>query len=349
MRVLMLVIRYDRSDWATNFIPHWVTGLAAHVSALDVLALEVGDVGILPTNVRLFSMGKERGAGRAGLLRNFYRHAVTLIPRCDAVFVHMIPRYALLAAPLALPLGKPITLWYTHRHASADLKRALPLVRRVLTAVPNSFPLQTPKLQVLGHGVDVNFFSPLDVPAPAAPPHIVQVARLQAIKRQDQLIQALAHLPDAHAQIVGAVPADEPRTYADSLPALASTLGVAPRVTFTGGLGAAAVRDLYRAASVAVNLSPTGLFDKAALESMATATPTLVINPAFDALLGEWQPLLRLTEPFTPATLATHLQEILALPAAERARMGATLRANVRAAHSLEALLPRLAAALAVR
>ena len=154
MRVLMLVIRYDVDDWATNFIPLWCEKLADHVERLDVLALHRGAVGDVPPNMHVYSMGKEDGRGRAGLLAGFYKHAARLIPACDAVFVHMIPRYALLAAPLALPLRKPMTLWYTHREPSADLRRALPLVKNVVTAVKSSFPLETDKVQALGHGID---------------------------------------------------------------------------------------------------------------------------------------------------------------------------------------------------
>ena len=39
-------------------------------------------------------------------------------------------------------------------------------------------------------------------------------------------------------------------------------------------------------------MSPVGLFDKAALESMACGVPTIVGNPAFAPLLGDYADLL---------------------------------------------------------
>ena len=48
--------------------------------------------------------------------------------------------------------------------------------------------------------------------------------------------------------------------------------------------------------ATAVNLSPVGLFDKAALEGMAVGVPTLVTNEAFDPLLGADKPLLYVTD-----------------------------------------------------
>ncbi len=339
----MLAIRYDTADWATHFIPRWAAHMARHLDHLDVLALEVGDVGDLPPNLRVYSMGKAPGVSRARVLAGFYRHAARLIPRCDAVFVHMIPRYALLAAPLAVPLRKPLTLWYTHRNPSRDLKRALPLLRHVTTAVPSSFPLATDKVQALGHGIDAAFFTPSPSSTlPDQPPVIVQVARLQAIKNQAKLIAALPHLPGARAVFVGAVPHGEDETYPGQLRQLAADLGVAERVIFAGGQPAEQVRGWYWRAAVAVNLSPVGLFDKAALESMATATPTVVSNPAFDDLLGVHTARLRVDDPIAAAALADTLRPLLSLPPSERDSMGHSLRARVREAHSLEALIPRL-------
>lgn len=91
-----------------------------------------------------------------------------------------------------------------------------------------------------------------------------------------------------------------------------------------------------------MNLSPPGLFDKAALESMAAGTPTLVCNPAFDDLLGAWRDTLRVGYPVEPDALTAKLRALLDLPPDERAAIGQMLRANVRAAHSLDALMPRL-------
>jgi glycosyltransferase involved in cell wall biosynthesis len=341
----MLALRVDADDWATSFIPDWITRLAPHATQLDVLALEVGRVPDFPANVRVFSMGKERSIARGQILMQFYRHAMRLIPQCDAVFVHMIPRYALLAAPIALPLKKPITLWYTHRHASNDLKLALRLVRRIVTAVDSSFPIQTNKLRAIGHGVDTEFYSP-DKQIQREQGLIVHVARLQPIKGQSALIEALASLPDARAVFIGAVPAGEDPDYLNDLKQLAERTGVTDRVTFTGGQTQKQVRNWYRRAAVAVNLSPPGLFDKAALESMLCETPTLVSNPAFDNLLVEPYCQLHAPYPLPLDQLITQLDTLLNLPHDDVSRIGTMLRQNVVKEHGIEHLIPRLAAVI---
>ncbi len=337
----MLVIRYDVDDWATGFIPQWVAGLAAHVDSVDVLALYVGNIGHPPPNVTVASMGKERGARRPGLLMRFYWHTLRSVPRCDAVFVHMIPRYALLVAPLVRLWHKPMVLWYTHREPSDDLRRAMHFVSTVITADATSFPLAhtTPRPTVLGHGIDTDIYTPNDTPP--EPATVVHVARLQPIKNQHVLLGAVAHLPDAHAVIIGDVPDGEDRAYADRLRQQAAPL--AGRVQFTGGVPSADVRRAYRRAWVAVNLSPPGLFDKAALESMACGVPTLVSNPAFRPVLGDAADLLLLPPDVDAATLAARLQTLFAIPPHQHRALGQHLRERVRELHSLHALMPRIA------
>jgi glycosyltransferase involved in cell wall biosynthesis len=117
---------------------------------------------------------------------------------------------------------------------------------------------------------------------------------------------------------------------------------VADRVTFTGGLTPTEVRDWYRRAAVAVNLSPPGLFDKAALEAMLTGVPVLVANPAFDALYGDHADSFHIAGPEDVDGLAERLNALLENTAATRYAIGGHLRERAADAHSLDRLMDRL-------
>ena len=82
------------------------------------------------------------------------------------------------------------------------------------------------------------------------------------------------------------------------------------RCELAGDLPAAAARDWYRRATVAVNMSPPGLFDKAALESMACGVPTIVCNPAFAPLLGDYADLLLTAGPEDVSGLGERLERL---------------------------------------
>lgn len=340
MRVLMFTQGLDESDWLIGFIPPWVNALARQVEALDVVALRVKQY-TPPANVRVFSMGRERG--RLGALVGFYQAALPLIRQCDVIFVHMIPRFAVLAAPLAKLYRKPMTLWYTHRQINRELRWALAACQHVTTAAPDTFRIPTPKLHVLGHGIDNQLFAPGDVNTPDnAMPAVVHVGRLMPIKYQATLLRAIASGVPAETVLIGDVPKGHDTSYAESLKVLAGELGIADRVRFTGGLPAHEVRDWYRRAAVAVNLTPAGSFDKAVLEGLMVGIPTIVSHGGFDSLLGEYAARLRIESPEDAAGLAQRLRELLALAPDERAAMTRTIRERTVAAHSLDQLMVRL-------
>jgi glycosyltransferase involved in cell wall biosynthesis len=280
-------------------------------------------------------------------LRTFYSVLRRVIGEVDIVFCHMIPRFAVLAAPLVRLRHKPLIFWYAHRQSNLELRLALMLCSYIVTSTASAFPVPTKKVRVLGQGIDFDFFSP-DPQCPLDnPPVITCVARLMPIKYHETLLRAVAEIPHVQLAVVGNVPAGQDTSYLSSLQNLTRTLGIADRVLFTGGLPPEGVRDIHRRAMVAVNLSPPGLFDKAALESMLCGVPTIVANPAFDPVLGDYAPLLRIANSDDTAGLAERLRALLApdfLDSAARQTMVQAIRERVQAAHSLDGLMDRLVA-----
>jgi len=346
VRWLLITRKLDPTDDHVGFVIRWVETLAARLDHLDVICQEHAN-SPSPDNVTLVSMGKEAGAGRIAQAWRFTAHLRRLVPQADGVFCHMIPRYVWFAAPWARLYGKPLLLWYTHRQITAELRLAARLATHILTASPGSFPLPSGKVRVMGHGVDAALFPAQE--REDAPPTIVQVARLAQIKRQDALIRAAALL--AEREDVGAFrvhlvggPVQEEPDYPAALETLIRSFDPPPPVTLTGPLPHAEAVALLRRSAIAVNLSPPGLFDKAALEGMFAGKPTLVTNADFAPLLGDAADLLLLPYEAGPETLAERLARLLALTADERAALGAELRGRALAAHSLDSLMERIVA-----
>jgi glycosyltransferase involved in cell wall biosynthesis len=344
MRVAMLVQKVDERDWLMAFTVSWIRALAARVDHVHVITLEQREAH-LPANVTVQSMGKERGYGKLRELIAFYRALGRVIGDVDVIFSHMTPRYTWLSAPFAILYRKPQLLWFVHRQVSFELRLALAACTYAVTAIPDSFPIPSEKVRAIGHGIDSDFYAPDPNCPPDNPPLIVYVARLMPIKHHETLLRTLASDKldrSVRAAVVGAVPAGQDPAYLPHLQDLARELGVADRVTFTGGLLSDAVRDLFRRASVAINLSPPGLFDKAALESMLTGVPTIVSSSAFDDLLGDHGSKLRINSPEDVEGLAAKLLTLISLSPEQRAAMGQELRERVKAAHSLDGLMDRL-------
>ena len=353
MRLLLFNLMADETDPVLGFACGWIRELAAHCEFVDVITMYRGTYQ-LPPNVRVYSAGRERGLSKPLRAVSFYRHLLRLLRdrRYDACFAHMMPLFAGMAGPLLSARGVPTTLWYTHRARSAQLRFGLAMSRRAVSADETSFPYRTDKLRIIGHGIDCDFYSP---PPPNPLPHqekggtvslqehplIVQVGRLAAVKHQATTIEAVAGT-EARLALIGGVQARYSRGYEEQLRALIRRLKFAERCRLVGAAPAAEVLQWYRRASVAVNMSPVGLFDKAALESMACGVPTVVCNPAFAPLLGEHAQLLLTAGPDDVGGLRERVAQLLSLSTAEREAIGAALRENVRREHSLPAMVERL-------
>ncbi len=348
MRLLLFNLVTDVNDPVLGFGAVWLRELARHCESIDVITMYRGTVDV-PANVTVYSAGRERGWSKARRLAEFYRHLTRLLAarRYDACFAHMMPLFAALAGPLLKARGIPQVLWYAHRQDTQQLRLGLAMSWRAVTSVETSFPIRSDKLRVVGQGIDTDFFSPAQTAARVdnESPQVLHIARLASIKHQATTIRAAAQT-EASLTLIGGVQTGYPEDYPGELRRLCAELDMSDRCRFTGDLPPDQVRDWCRRATLALNASPVGLFDKSALESMSCAAPTLVCNPAFAPVLGDYRDLLMFAGPEDVDGLRDRIRELLSLSAAERSSIGESLRAGIKREHSLGALIQRLLAVL---
>lgn len=340
MRLLVVTQAVDARSSTLGFFLDWLKEFAASCDGVTVIGLSVGEHA-LPPNVRVLSMGKERGLGRFGRLRAYRRHLRAELPHADAVFIHMCPEYLVAGWPLFAHAGKPVMLWYAHRAATWRTRLAARMADAIGTVSEGSFPFASPKVRVFGHGIPTDRFRP-DAAA-RVPGRLVAVGRITPIKRLGLLIEALAILRtrgiEAHLDIIGeaVMPGDaEERA---SLRTLAEARGVAEAVSMPGALPYGAMPAATASASVALNACPNGAPDKAVLEAMACGAPVVVLNRNFAPLLGP--DAERCLADADPEAIADRIAALLDAPDPE---LGARLRAVVEEGHSLKRLIARILA-----
>lgn len=167
--------------------------------------------------------------------------------------------------------------------------RILEEVERVLATCPAEieelttlYEADSTRLSLVPCGVDTRTFRPVDQrearKALGLPdrPTVVYVGRLVPRKGVDTLVEALALLSgrlDARLLVVGGEPGGSPEV--ERLAALASALGVAGRVTFTGSRPQWELHRYYSAADAAVSVPHYEPFGMTPLEAMACATPVV--------------------------------------------------------------------------
>jgi glycosyltransferase involved in cell wall biosynthesis len=339
-RLLMFNLATDEKDPILGFTVEWVRALATRVPNVDVITMRYGTTD-LPGNVRVYSIGKERGWTEARRLVEFYRRLGLLLHEqtYDACFAHMQERFALLAAPLLKLKHIPVTLWYTHPHTPLALRAAIRTVDRVITADSSSCRVRTSKLLATGHGIDTDRFVPAFCDRGRF--RVVAVGRVTPIKRLELLVDAAARLQSRLTQplevrLIG--PTDIPDTnYESALRRRAFEMGIASQVNFVGPLGTEELIAEYQAADAVVSLTRRGSFDKSAIEGMSCGLPLLTMNPAFAPhLLAAGMP--GPIEDGNAEALGQAIGRLADVPVQERRRWGLALRAEVIRAHSLQRL-----------
>jgi glycosyltransferase involved in cell wall biosynthesis len=297
--------------------------LAATIPKIAALARRVDEVvvladgavpGALPGNCRVHLFAASSKAGRG--LRFERALARELLPRPVAVVAHMCPIYAVLAAPLARPLGVPVKLWFTHWKASRLLRLAERASTVVLSVDRRSFPLDSPKVRAIGHGIDMSEFT-CSPPEPRDRLRALALGRTSPAKGLGTIVRA-AELAGVELEIRGPSLTDEERA---ERARLGDVVGEAvPR---------AEVPALFRRFDVLVNNMRAGAPDKVVFEAAASCLPVLASNPVFDTLLD---PELR----FERESAESLADAFRALQGADRAAIGRRLRERVERDHSVD-------------
>ena len=325
--------------------------LGATVAKLRALGAEADEVVVLalaavpadlPQNVRVRTFAARTKPGR-GL--RFLRLLAAELRGADGVLAHMCPIYAVLAAPVARPLRVPVLLWYAHWHAGRLLRLATLLSSRVLSVDERSYPLRTPKLVALGHGIDFADFPPR-VPAPHEGFRLLALGRYSPAKGLETVVRAVAAVPGVRLVAHGPATTAEERRHHEDLGRLVAELGVADRVELAAPVPRGEVPRLHAEADALVNNMRSGAPDKVVFEACGSALPILASNASFADLVDGIDPPL-LFERESPEELAQRIAALAALDADARARIGALLRGRVVARHSATSWARGIAAAVA--
>lgn len=349
MRLLMITQKIDLNDTILGFTHTWAKELATKLEKLHILALWVGRFE-LPRNVEVYSMGKERGTGKFKKFISFNKvvSRTVLSKKVDGIFIHMCPLYAILAFPYAKLTGMPMVMWFTHKSTNLILKIAQLLANKILTASEESFRLKSKKKIVTGHGIDVDFFKPVEKRHSFGDNRkVLSVGRISPIKDYETLVEAAnilineKDIKDIEFLIIGDVGNSEQKNYFEKIRELVESYNLKDFIHFVGSVPHQKIVRYYQSCDVFVNLSRTDSLDKAILEAMSCEKLVITSNAAFKQMLGNINHNLTF-EKGNYKEMADKMLKLLSLNAEEVGRIGRTLRNMVQRAHSLEGLIDKL-------
>jgi glycosyltransferase involved in cell wall biosynthesis len=319
--------------------------LAATIPMLRALAARVDEVGVLadralpgvlPDNCRVRSFGARARAGRGLRFEAALAAELAHRPKPAAVVAHMCPIYAVLAAPIARPVGTKVLLWYTHWSVSRTLRLAERLSNVVLSVDRRTFPITSSKVREIGHGIDLSEFSCAEA-EPAHPDlRTLALGRYSQAKGLDVVLRAvrlaLDDGLDVRLEVYGPALNPAEREHRADLERVVEELELGRRVKLGHAVLRSEVPGLLARADLLVNNMRAGATDKVVYEACASCTPAIASNPAFDSLLPDE---LRF-EREDVRTLADRLLALGATSPEQRRKLGRTLRERVSASHSVE-------------
>lgn len=268
----------------------WLEELARYFQHIDVVTMYEGEHR-LPPNVRVWSVGREKGYSRYRRVLRFYRVVLKVVQtrQIDVAFTYMIHSFAVLFWPIGLMFRIKNVLWYAHRATPLGLRLAHLLVGRVVSSTPEGFRLRSNKVHFVGQGIDVSIFNRVGVDRDPTVFRIISVGRIAPIKGLDILLDSLLGwtTPDGRPwelHIIGAATSDTERAYEKEVIKKCDSLRRYGTVHNHGRLNQREIAALLKSANVFVNLSGTGSLDRAIVEAMATGCPVLSCNDAFRSI-----------------------------------------------------------------
>jgi glycosyltransferase involved in cell wall biosynthesis len=253
----------------------------------------------------------------------------------------MVPEFAVLAAPLARVRRLPILFWYTHWHASRQLRIAAQLATVVLSVDTSSFPITTPKVRGIGHAIDIERFAAAPPAEHEGPLRLLALGRTARWKGLATLLDAVslgrAQGADVRLEIRGPSLTDDEHAHRLELERrIASDPMLQSHAELLRTVAREEVPALLAASDVVVSPNEPrsgSTLDKAVFEAAACARPVISTNASFASLLG-CLPLL--AAPRDAAALAAAIVTVAAAHSAVRAETGSLLRERVVARHSLD-------------
>ncbi len=356
VKILVITQKYDINDSNLGAFINWWDRLARQLEKVYILALEKQSEPTL-SNMEVVSMGKERGVGFLEKIYGFYAGLFKVIGKTDAILVHMIPKYVILAAPVAFFYKKPIYMWYTGVAVHWQLRLAVVFCKKVFTAHEAGMRVNTKKRIITGHGINTDLFKMSNVKCQTSNVTVLSVGRITPSKGHDFVINAIADLINPiknsvsngvksgynlKLKIVGGVIQNKHKKYLESLKKLAKNLQVEKNIEFLGPVSYKDMPNCFKNTEILINAVTFGGLDKVILEAMAAGVIPLTSNSAFsDVLPGAFADDLIFKEKDSE-DLKNKLKNILNKKLYQNETLRSELRNVVVEKHNLDNLIIRI-------
>ncbi len=338
--ILIITQKVDMHDPVLGFFHQWIVEFSQRAESVTVICLEKGMYD-LPHNVKVFSLGKEKGVSKMHYILRFYRYI--LMFRYSSVFVHMNQEYVLLGGVLWRMLGKKIFMWRNHPQGTFLTRLAVMLSHRVFCTSKDSFTKKFKKTKIMPVGVYIKEVSKEVVRKENT---ILSLGRISPVKNIETIISAfsemLAERKDIQLSIVGSPTKRE--VDEDYYKVLQKKTARIPQefIQYIPAVSPHETSEFFKRHSVFINATTPGSFDKTIVESMYLGTPCFVCQDIWSETSFSY-----LTEYFYFAfndshDLAKKVLHFLSLSESEKEKLREDVSSFAKEYHGLSSLIDKI-------
>ena len=339
MNVLFCAQSIDRDDPSMSFFHDWVATFASEFETITVICLKK-DVYSLPSNVTVYSLGKEEGVGytwpRFRYVMRLLYLTIVLRQRYDRVFVHMNQEYILVSGILWKLMRKPIFLWYNHYSGSILTDFASLFCQKVFFTSDFAYTSKYAKSVKMPVGVDIRRFSVPQKGGGGVQDSILSLGRIAPSKKIEVFIHAIRTVSMQHqcsVSVYGPAVTDADAEYLRKLKELVVHANLETIIRFHPGVPSFDTPAIYASHSLFINCSRSGMYDKTIFEAAASGCIVIAASEDFRKLAGEDHYFT----PDDPDALAAKIVYFLEMPPGELGRVRVRMQELART-HSLATL-----------
>ncbi len=288
MKLLVFTQKIDINDPVLGFFHSWVKGLSEKADSVTVICLSKG-VFEFPSNVTVYSLGKETDPSKFSYLKNLYNYLYVIDGTYDNVFVHMNQEYVILAGLYWKLKGIPVYMWRNHPNGSLLTRLAVSMCKKVFTTSAHSFTAQFKKTVIMPAGIDTKIFKTKEGVV-RKKYSVCMVGRVSPIKHVDMALEAIKILIASGVQttlsIIGPVLSKD-EEYMAGLKKFVADNNLSTIVYFEPAVTMDKLPEVYSGHEICLNLTDAGSFDKTVIEAASCGTIPLVSNESFSGLLPD--------------------------------------------------------------
>src|SRR3989344_30371 len=338
MKLLIITQKVDRDDPVLGFFHGWLAKFAEKFESVSVICLQKG-VYDLPSNVQVYSLGKEHGGNKLKYIFKFF-HLCFFSLNYSSVFVHMNQEYILLGGLFWKILSKKIYLWRNHKKGNLLTRIAVLLSEKVFCTSRDSYTAKFKKTVLMPVGIDTDLFK--DGKMERRKNSILSLGRISLVKNLHIIIAAARILRERGVNFVLDIVGDPANLgdvdYKKKLVEENKDLTGDGLVNFYPSVPNYETPEIYSKYEMFLNLTPSGSFDKTILEAAACGSLPIIVNTSLSGAEAFKDLIIELE----PNKIAEKIEFWLKADENMKREVSQKLRDYVFQNHSLNALIGKL-------